>query len=178
MNNYQLTVPVFTHYLQQLDKLLDKVSLFIAEQAIDERELLDLHFQKDMLPLAQQINVAVNFAIRGCLPLAGKPMPTPYYERTSLAAVQDNLQTVLKSLQALTEEEFIAAAISSLDIQPGKAANKQTLSSNAYIQLYALPNFFFHWSMTYALLRQYGMSIGKNDFDGLHQFPPGFSFMK
>jgi hypothetical protein len=45
-----------------------------------------------------------------------------------------------------------------------------------FLQLYALPNFFFHYSMVYAIARQAGAPIGKADFDGYHAYPPGFEF--
>ena len=178
MNNYTISVPVFVRYLHRLQRLLEVATIEAKNKNISERELLDLSLQKGMLPLGQQINVAASFAVRGCFPLAGREVPELYYNIQNFEGIQANLKKVINALEAMRETEFITAAVESIDIQPGETSNTQTLTATDYVQIYALPNFFFHWTMVYALLRQYGFEIGKHDFDGLHQFPPGFSFVK
>ena len=176
MNNYQISVPVFIRYLNQLHKLLDKVAPLAEQQGLSEKTLLNSSLQKDMLPLGQQINVAASFAMRGCYPLAGKAVPELFYGIESLKAIQENLKKTIHALEAFTEEEFQEAAVTEVEFRGGEAS--EMLSAQEYAQIYALPNFFFHWSMAYALLRKHGFEIGKNDFDGLHEFAPGFSFVK
>lgn len=173
-NLYQLSVPVFLRYLNQLDELLSNMQLFAKEQGLSEAGLLSAKLADDMFPLGQQMSTAIGFSLRTCLPLAGKDIDTFNPDSISYASLQQQLQRSLKCLQLLSEEQFEQGCPAEIETQAGFA--ELSLSPNEYLQQYMLPNFFFHYAMTYAILRQQGMPLSKQNFDGYHQYPTGFSF--
>lgn len=128
----------------------------------------------DMLPLADQAKIAANFMLRGYLPLLGLPV---IYQENSLngkESVQKHLadtQTVLQDLPKITSldtTDWVMDTAGMADIH---------LPQPQYIEYYILPNMYFHISMVYAIARQCGVPFSKGDFDGLHQYPVGFSFV-
>ena len=177
MNIYQACVPTYRYYLTQLHELLVTAELQLGEKNIEEHELLGLSLHENMLPFGSQINVAVSFVIRSIFPLQGKPTPTLFYETKSLNAIKKNILDAIATLEKLGEHDFEIKELEEIELRAGESNHLIRLDKQSYLQIYAVPNFFFHWSMAYALLRQNGFDIGKNDFDGLHSFPKGFSFV-
>jgi len=170
---YLATVPVLARYLRQLQGQLDKARLHLAAGPGSEAGLLARRLAPDMFGLAQQIRSAAGFAQRICAPLAGVEAP-PLDEADSLAGAQAQLQQALDFIERLDAQALRDAAGRRLRSRAGEA--ELELPAEDYVQLYALPNFFFHLSMAYALLRQSGVPLGKPDFDGFHRYPAGFSF--
>jgi hypothetical protein len=165
-------VPVLTHYLQQADALLVKLSTAGAEG----RALLDARLAPDMLPFANQMTTVVNFSLRIACPLAGRPVPAWERPETSLESLRHYIAQGSTFLQTLTEADFIGAEARVIDDRAGFA--DLSLPAAEFLYHYALPNFYFHWSMAFAIARAHGFSVGKMDFDGYHQYPHGFSFEK
>ncbi|WP_220720074.1 DUF1993 family protein [Agarivorans litoreus] len=173
-NFYQLSVPLFLHYLNQLDLLLSDMQLFAKKQGLGEAQLLAAKLADDMFPLGQQISTAIVFSLRCCLPLAGREIENFSPEAISYQSLQRQLHSSVRCLQQLKAEQFEQSTPSSISTQAGFA--ELSLSPSEYLQQYMLPNFFFHYTVSYAILRQQGMSLSKQHFDGYHQYPVGFSF--
>ena len=168
MNFYELTVPVLVRYLNKLNGVLNK-----AESA--HEDMLQQRLQQDMLPFAQQINCAVGFALRACYPLMKLETPDISYADTSIQVLRNNLNSTLEILQSFSPEQFVISEQEQISLQAGQSSTIQ-LQPLAYVQQYALPNFFFHFSMAYGILRANDITLGKWDFDGFHAFPEGFHF--
>ncbi|WP_221075051.1 DUF1993 family protein [Agarivorans aestuarii] len=173
-NLYQLSVPVFLRYLNQLDELLSDMQLFAKQQGLSEAQLLAAKLADDMFPLGQQMSTAIGFSLRTCLPLAGRDIENLSPEVISCQSLQQQLHSSVRCLQQLKAEQFEQSTPSNISTQAGFA--KLSLSPSEYLQQYMLPNFFFHYTMSYAILRQHGMPLSKQNFDGYHQYPAGFSF--
>ncbi|HEX8613338.1 MAG TPA: DUF1993 family protein [Telluria sp.] len=173
-NLYEASVPVFRRYLRQL-----RAMLALAEAHPQGPALLDARLALDMLPLAAQAEVAANFAVRACAPLAGSALSqsgafpasalreggkfAPTYE-----GLGQRIDFVLGFLDALTPPQFDGAASRMVSDRAGEAL--VTLPGQPFLLQYALPNFFFHLTAAYAILRQNGVAIGKADFDGFHVY--------
>ena len=167
MNFYEITVPTFLRYLNQLDGLLMKVEL----QSID---MLSMRLHEDMLPLSQQVNAAVGFTVRTCFPLMKRETPEISYNDASVNVLRENLLQVTEILRGLDPQDFIVREQEDIDIGAGFA--NFSLKPIPFIMQYALPNFFFHLSMAYGIMRANHIVIGKQDFDGFTTFPEGFKF--
>ena len=161
--------PVFIHYLKQLEKMLVKIEAHCFDQA----NILQGSLQKDMLPFIAQVRTAFNFSLRTCCPLAGRERFSFDTEPT-FAGLREQLQKTLQYLETLTDVDFENAP---LRVQDKAGFNELDLPRDEYVSLYALPNFFFHLSMSYAIARQAGIPLSKADFDGYHSYPAGFSFV-
>jgi uncharacterized protein len=167
---YDVTVPVLLRYLARLQGLLDIAAQHLATHGLDEVGLLQARLAPDMMPLHQQATVAVNFAFRTCAPLAQRPVDTAAPVEPSLAALTARIGQAQTFLRGLRPEEFADAPLRLAHDRAGRA--DIDLDGGRYATEYALPNFFFHLSMVYAILRQRGVAVGKPDFDGWHVYPP------
>ena len=167
MMMYGACVPVLQHYLNQLDHMLLKTQRHLATKP--EAELLQLRLAPDMMVLWQQILVAIGFSLRASAPLVEVDAPTTQFEEKSIESLRADLQVAQNFLGQLKPEQFINRGHVNIQHQAGDTV--LDMPASVYLQHYALPNFFFHLSMVYALLRQYGVPLGKHDFDGFHQYP-------
>ncbi|MEC7763469.1 MAG: DUF1993 family protein [Pseudomonadota bacterium] len=163
---YQASVPVFLHYLEQARGLVSACR--------GRGELLEARLAPDMFSAAQQFATAAGFALRGTFPLIGEAVPefpSAAMDREGILARIDFAHERLVTMDPATFEGAETRRIKHL---AGFADLDQ--SGAQYLNMFAMPNFVFHLSIGFAVLRQGGLEIGKADFDGLHDYPPGFRF--
>lgn len=173
---YTSSVKVFFHYLKQLSLLLQEVESAVQAGTHDESTVLQAQLAPGMFSMSHQSQTAIGFSLRTCYPLVGEPIPELPEPPDTLAGLQQHIQKAQDFLNRLRPEQFINAEERTITTKAGFA--ELELSGSDFLNLYALPNFFFHLSMVYAIQRQQGISIGKSDFDGFHQYPSGFSFLE
>lgn len=157
---YAVSVPVFQRYLGQLAKMVDAGAAHGCH--------LQARLVPDMLPLGLQIDIATQFALRACAPLAGLEAPPFGQGSASFADLRSRIRRAQAFLANLTPEQMVGAAQRPCTDQAGKAT--VALSGAEFLSQFALPNFFFHLTSAYALLRQQGVPLGKADFDGWHAY--------
>ncbi|MGK5056177.1 DUF1993 family protein [Janthinobacterium sp. LB2P49] len=155
-------VAIFCRSLTQLSAMLDKTGA--------APQLLAARLHPDMLPFTQQVRAAVSFSLRGCCPLAGLAV----VDFSAAASLQEQIAQTMRYLMAIPAERFDGPLDRICRDRAGFA--DIALPADAYLNLYILPNFYFHFSMAYAIARSGGATIGKGDFDGYHAYAPGFSF--
>lgn len=170
---YDATVPVLSRYLLRLDGLLALAEAHVRGGGLSERDVLEARLVEDMFPLAQQVRSACGFAFRTVFPLMRREAPTVSEGQGSLAELRLLTRETWQTLQALSADAFDTGA---LPVTGEAGFASLTLPPREYALHYAMPNFFFHLSMTYAVLRYLGVPVGKPDFDGYHVYPPGFRF--
>jgi hypothetical protein len=158
---------LFLHYLRRLDAILKEVEAFDA--GVAEQRL-----HPDMFPLLQQARTAIGFTLRATCPLAGREVVSFRTDDTSFAAVYAELERTMAYLAALPDADF--DGIGTLTVRTTAGFAELALPGWEYYQMYAVPNFFFHYAMVYAIARQAGVLVGKADFDGYHDYPPQFAF--
>lgn len=160
---YQFTVPIFTKTLKALDSLLAKAQQIVAEKGADEAFLLEARLAPDMFPLKKQIQIACDNAKGAAARLSGTEAPVHVDEETTLAELRDRITKTLELLATFSEEAFTEAATRKVTLPYFPA---KYLTGLDYAREYALPNFFFHVTTAYAILRKEGLSVGKSDFMG------------
>ena len=153
---------IFCRSLAQLSAILDKTGT--------APQLLAARLHPDMLPFAQQVRAAVSFSLRGCCPLAGLDVA----DFSAAASLQERIAQTMRYLKDIPPERFDGPLGRLCRDRAGFA--DIALPAGEYLNLYILPNFYFHFSMAYAIARSQGAAIGKGDFDGYHAYAPGFSF--
>jgi hypothetical protein len=165
---FQASVPVFLRYLGQLEHLLALARQHTAQAGGPEQTLLDAALARDMLPFATQVEIACNFTLRAAFPLAGLPIP-PYGEYPpSFAGLQQRIARAVQLLQGLAPQAFAPETPRTIQAEAGQA--RHAMPADEYLLHYALPNFFFHTTTAYAILRHVGVAVGKADFDGYHVY--------
>ena len=164
---FEATVPVFDHYLQRIDELLLKLS---KEQPLQLLQPLAPH----ALSVAGHLETTLTFIPRTMLPLLGQAVPDVEIEeldRQGLIEFSSDVHALLLGIEAA---DFDGAATRLVRHTAGAADIEQ--DATMFVTLFALPNFFFHMTMAFAILRHEGVDIGKADFDGQHFHPAKFKF--
>ena len=167
---YRASVPVFLGVLDRLEAALDR-----ADRELGGRlaEALALRPAAGMFPAAQQIATAVQFTLRIAFPLAGRrapelrdPLDGPGL-RARIVAARTHLAELDPAEFDGAEERLVRAQAGFADLQ---------LDGEALLHAFGLPNVYFHQAMAHVALKQAGVALGKADFDGVHDYPPAFSF--
>jgi hypothetical protein len=167
---YRASVPVFLAVLDRLE-----AALAAAERQLGDRmaAALDGRPADGMRPLRQQVATAVQFTLRIACPLAGRRAPEL---RGALdgPGLMARIAAAREHLAALPPEAFAGAEALVIRTQAGFA--DLDLGAEAYLYQFGLPNLYFHHAMAHVALKQAGVRLGKADFDGMHDYPEGFSF--
>jgi uncharacterized protein len=160
---YQFTIPVYTKALHALDKLLIKIAGQMKERGVEEAMLLEARLAPDMFPLKRQIQIACDNAKGGAARLAGVDVPSHPDDEKTIEELRARIAKVLAFISTFTEDQFQDAADRHITLPyfPDKY-----LTGFEYAREYSLPNFFFHVSAAYAILRKEGFDIGKSDYMG------------
>jgi hypothetical protein len=161
---YTASVPVFLHYLTRIEGLMG--------HATPER--LRLRLAPGMFTLGEQMATAMRLCLRVSYPLAGRAVPAETGAGTDGPGLAQRLAITRGALGALTPGDFAGAEARVVRHVAGFAELEQ--DGATFLHLFGMPNFLFHTGMAFAILRANGAAIGKADFDGQHDYPPGFSF--
>ena len=168
LNLYAASVPVFQRYLGQLSVMLDLAQARVDAGALTEPELLAAQLAPDMLPLQTQVVVAGGFVLRALAPLLGEAVPAFGDVAKSLSGLQALIRARQAWLSTLSPDAFDGAEARLIRSDAGHAEIE--LAGADFLLQFALPNFFFHLTCAYAILRQQGVGLSKEDFDGLHRW--------
>jgi len=168
---HAVSVPVFGRYLGQLAHIVALAEAHALREGLDPQRLLQARLADDMLPFAAQVDIAAQFSLRACAPLAGLEVPAFGSHSGSFAALQERIGRSSAFLAALTPAQMQGSEHRAVSERAGQAT--VSLPGADFLLLYALPNFFFHMSTAYAILRQAGVRLGKSDFDGFHVYAAG-----
>lgn len=162
------SVPVFRRYLGQLDGLLVRAQAHVAQARIDERLLLQARLSPTMHPFATQVAIAAGFALRACAPLAGLAVPDRGPPEDSLAGLRTRVAQARAFVESIDPAQMHGREAQRFRSQAGQEAVE--LPAAEFLLQYAMPNFFFHLTTAYAILRHLGVGVGKADFDGYHVY--------
>jgi hypothetical protein len=161
---YQVAVPTFIRMLSNLEAILDKAASHAQAKKIDESVLASARLYPDMLPLSKQVQIASDFARGTCARLAGSEPPSFEDNETTLAALKTRTSRTLEYVRTFKPEQIDGSETREV-VRPIRGEPKKFTGQNYLIQ-YALPNFYFHVTTAYNILRHNGIEIGKADFIG------------
>ncbi len=161
---YQASAPVFTRMLTQLKVILDKTATQAAAKKIDDSVYLTARLYPDMLPMGRQIHIACDFAKGCCARLAGLEVPKYEDNEMSFADFQARIDKTIAFVASIAPAQIDGQEERVINITV--AGNPVTFKGQAYLLHMALPNFYFHLTTAYAILRHNGIEIGKGDFLG------------
>ena len=161
---YQISIPVFTHVLNNLSNILNKGAAHAEARKIDPAVFINDRLAPDMFPLSRQVQIATD-AIKGCAArLANVDIPSFADTETTFPELQERIAKTLAFIKTITpeqlngsEDRIVTLKVRGSDVQyPGLA----------YLNHTVLPNMYFHVTTTYAILRHNGVELGKKDFLG------------
>ena len=161
------SVPVFQQMLGSLDALLAKAEAHAVERKIDPDALLHARLFPDMFPLLRQVQIACDFAKGVSGRLAGAELPVFDDKETTFADLHALVAKTLTFIGGLDAAQFDGSESRDIVLRPGTPKERK-IAGQAYLLSYGLPQFFFHVSASYALLRHNGVEVGKRDYMGAY----------
>lgn len=164
LSMYSASVPVFSRMLKNLLAVFEKAEAFAAEQNIDLQTFVETRLAPDMIPLSGQVQIATDGA-KGVSPrLAQKPLPSWADDEVTFADLKARLQKGIDYLATFKPEEFVGSDDRTVTIKIG--GQDTELTGETYLLNRGLPNFYFHVTTAYDILRHKGVPIGKKDYLG------------
>ena len=164
---YSHSVPVFKQMLTALKTILAQASDYTAAKSIEPDALLQARLAPDMFPLIKQVQTAADFSRGIAARLAGVDVPVFAGDEKSFADLDALLAQTLAFLDSVNAAQFEGKEGVEIVLRPGTPKEKK-LSGQAYLANYGLPQFFFHVTTAYAILRHNGLPIGKRDYMGAY----------
>jgi len=164
---YTHSVPVFQQLLTALKTNLATTAQHAADKSIAPDAYLQARLFPDMFPLVKQVQIACDFARGVSARLAAVDVPASAGTEASFADLDALLESTLAFIGSLDAAKFDGAEGRDIVLRPGTPKERK-LSGQAYLSNYGLPQFFFHVTTAYALLRHNGVAIGKKDFMGAY----------
>lgn len=148
--------------LKALSGILDKAAAHASARKIDPSVLLLARLAPDMFTLTRQLQIACDFLVRTSARLSGAEMPKMPDTEASFDELKARIEKAIAFAQGLDAKLFADAGGKDITFPAGPIT--ATMKGEAYLMRYALPNFYFHASMVYAILRENGIELGKGDF--------------
>ena len=167
LSMHAASVPVFQQMLTALSGVLAKAESHAADRKIEPAALLQARLFPDMFPLTRQVQIACDFATSVSARLAGAEVPAYDGGDASFADLQQRIAATLAFIGGLDPAQFEGSEERELVLRPGTPKERR-IGGRAYLMAYGLPQFFFHVTTAYDLLRHNGVEIGKKDYMGAY----------
>ena len=164
---YTASVPVLQQMLNALSNVLKKAETHVTEKGIEPNALLQARLFPDMFALVRQVQIAADFSKGITSRLAGKEVPSWSDTEVSFADLQALITKALDYIAGFEPTQFEGAETREIVLRPGTPKEKRLLGS-VYLLNYGLPQFFFHVTTAYDILRHNGVDIGKRDYMGAY----------
>ena len=162
---YINSVPLFKQLLTALKAVLAQANAHVVANSIEPDAFLQARLYPNMFPLVKQAQIAADFARGISARLAGVAVPVYEGKEKNFADLDGLLAQTLVFLDGVNSSKFEGSEANEIVLRPGTPKEKK-LTGQAYLTHYGLPQFLFHVTTAYAILRHNGLPIGKRDFMG------------
>jgi hypothetical protein len=159
---YDTSVPVFTQLLTAASHNLDKAAAFAEAKKIDPGILFGSRLYPDMFPFIRQIQTACDNAKGASARIANVEIPRFADDETTIDQLKARIQKTIDFMAGLDRKAFDGAEERDVTLTQGGTERK--VNAKTYLLSQALPNFFFHVTTAYAILRHNGVELGKRDY--------------
>lgn len=167
LSMHAASVPVFQQMLGALDAVLAKADAQAQARKIEPDALLQARLTPDMFPLLRQVQIACDFAKGVSARLAQAQPPVHEDQEKTFADLHALIARTSTYIGGLQPAEFEGADAREILLRPGTPKERR-MGGEAYLLHYGLPQFFFHVTTAYALLRHNGIDVGKKDYMGAY----------
>ncbi|MBU3630535.1 DUF1993 family protein [Polynucleobacter sp. AP-Melu-500A-A1] len=161
---HQASVPQFKKMLNNLSSILKKGAEFAADKKIDEKVLVESRLAPDMFPLAKQVQIACDQVKMGMSRLSGVEAPKHADTETTFAQLQERIAQTIAFIDSIKPEQ-----VDGTEAKEIKFSIKEwsfEFVGEQYLFTWIVPNFYFHVTTAYNILRHNGLQIGKTDYLG------------
>lgn len=161
---YQASIPVFIHGLKNLSGILTKAAAYADTKKIDESVLINARLAPDMFPLVRQVQIATDIIKGGAARLAGIAVPSFADTEITFKQLQERLAKTIIFLESFNSSQIDKTEENIINLKIG--GTELNFTGQQYLLLFIIPNFYFHLTTAYAILRHNGLDVGKADFLG------------
>lgn len=162
---HSASAPVFARLLNNMLNWLDRAEAHAQARKFDANNYLGLRLAPDMLPFVRQIQIASDAAKASMSRLAGAEIPKWEDNEATLDDLRARIRKTLAHVQSFSPSQVDGSDDKPISV-PMRSGDALQFTGETFLRHYALPNFFFHSTTAYALLRQAGVELGKADFLG------------
>lgn len=163
LSMHSASVPVFVRTFEAMLKWLDKAQAHAKARRFSPDNYLTLRLAPDMLPFTKQVQIASDMAKGCCARLAGHEVPAWPDDEATLDALRARVRRTLEYVAAFTPAQIDGSDEREI-VLPMRSGDPLRYAGEFYLKHYVMPNFFFHATTAYALLRHAGVELGKRDF--------------
>lgn len=164
---YEITVPQFIKMLNNLSLILDKAESFAQSKKVDFEVLLNSRLAVDQFSFVRQIQITCDTAKLCTARLANREAPSHTDTEKTLPELRTRIASVIAYLETFSAKDFESAA--TVKVTQARWEG-QYLNGEEYALQHAIPNFYFHLTTAYSILRHSGVEIGKKDYLGKMPF--------
>jgi uncharacterized protein len=161
---YDASVPVFEKMLANLSRVLSKAEAYAAEKRLDPAVLLQARLYPDMFPLVRQVQIACDHAKGATARLAGLEPPAFSDDERNFDEIGARIARTMEFVGSVAPASFDNSAFRKIELK--LRSSELQFEGRQYLFNFALPNFFFHVTTAYDILRHGGLNIGKRDYLG------------
>jgi len=161
---YKVSVPIFVQFLGAQSGAIDKLSAHIQSKQLDPNFFLNMRLSPDMYPYSRQVQQASTHAARACSALAGVEMPNMANTETNLDELKARLARTVDYVKGFKPAQIDGTEDKEITLKLG--SNERKFTGQALLLNFILPNFYFHCTTAYDILRHCGVELGKRDFMG------------
>ncbi|GDX60759.1 hypothetical protein LBMAG32_02930 [Nitrosomonadaceae bacterium] len=166
LSMYQASIPVFIFMLENLSKILDKANVHAETKKIDSTIFVNGRLAPDMFPLSRQVQIATDI-VKGCAArLAGIEVPRYEDNEISFSELQNRIIKTRVFIEGFSASQIDGSEARAITLKFG--SKELSFLGQAYLLNFVLPNFFFHLTTVYAILRHSGVEVGKTDYTGVY----------
>ena len=162
---YTVSVPVFIQHLNGLNTVLDKAADWAAARKVSENDLLNMRLSPDMFNLARQVRAATDHAANAAGRLAGKELLKFANDENTIAQLKERIAKAIEYIKSIKQSEIDGTENKEITITFPSGQTRQ-FTGQSLLLGNSLPNFYFHATTAYDIIRQCGVEIGKRDFMG------------
>jgi len=162
---YKISVPIFVQFLTSLSAVLDKAAAYCEAKKIEPSALLNARLFPDMFPLARQVRAATDHAVNATARLAGVEPPTFANAEASFAEIKERLDKAIAFVKNFKAAQIDGSEEKAIKITFPSGATRDFTGQSLLLNN-SLPNFYFHCTTAYDILRHCGVELGKRDFMG------------
>ncbi len=162
---YQASVPAFVRMLEAMKAILVKAEQHIEARKLDPDAILTFRLYPDMFPFTRQVQLSTDFAKGAGARLSGQPVPKYEDTEKTFPELKGRIDKTVAFLRSIDEKALQDAETREITLPVGRDRT-MTFSGADFLVKFALPNFYFHLTTAYDILRHNGVEIGKRDFVG------------
>jgi hypothetical protein len=162
---YTVSIPVFIQHLNGLNTVLDKAATWAAARKVNETDLLNMRLSPDMFNLARQVRAATDHAANAAARLSGEEPLKFANDETTIPQLKDRIAKTIDYLKSIKQTEIDGTETKDISIT-FPSGQKRQFTGQSLLLGNSLPNFYFHTTTAYDIVRQCGVEIGKRDFMG------------